>query len=662
MMPTSSISEHQPREKLWDLPVPLWLWDVGAVRIAWANKACLDFSGARSIDDLIRLKFCPKSPFIGQLASISHEKSATGGTRELIRFPTGSGDYIFDCLCRSHDIEPGRAGVLVELVADKGIIVQPARKPVGKSTVNGADHDQNASAHLGQSRPVVIEPKASTPPQVLNFQLGLQVNGFEVETEKVAEEDLRTLEEIARLINGPGNPGLGHGADHWSGAEGDSRPLVARRAQADKAADAGHSACEPLAKRSKKAREAEAKNPAFEPANAERPRSTQSAGGLERNYFLESLPVALAIAMGGRLMRANEAFLYAFGFGSESELRKAGGLAALFPESRDGVLVERQQGGAGRRVAKPARSARLTTLGITRSGRKRRIPIAYRNVSTGREPVQILILHEEALLVEEGRAPGGEIDQTEEGTAHRELGRDSIDFLATVSHEVRTPLNSIIGFSELMKDERFGIFDEKKFRGYAADIHASAMHALSLINDLLDITKIMAGKPDLDFERVALEAVITQAVKSMRPQAERKKITLEVSIDKKLPDLRADRRAMKQILLNILSNAIKFTSPGGRVTIFARSTKRDGVILKITDTGIGMRKDQISTALQPFSQLDTARNRQYAEQDGPEKGTGLGLPVTKALVEAHQARFVIDSTPGQGTSIEIIFPPAQLNR
>ena len=401
--------------------------------------------------------------------------------------------------------------------------------------------------------------------------------------------------------------------------------------------------------------------------------------GSERNYFLESLPAALAIAMGGRLIRANEAFLYAFGFASESELRKAGGLAVLFPESHNGILMAGSSSESTREMRRMAgrsgRSQTITVWGVSRSGRKRRIPIAFRNVSTGRDPVQIMILHEDALYHESNagadREPGGRKKQDTCSVDDREGRRDSLDFLASVSHEVRTPLNSIIGFSELMKDERFGVVDDEKFRGYAKDIHTSAMHALSLINDLLDITKIIAGKPELDFEAVDLNEIIADSLSCMRTQAKRRQITLKSLPGKKLPALYADRRSLKQILLNLLSNGIKFTPPGGQVRISSQRQTDGGILLKIVDTGIGMRRDQIGTAMEPFGQIDEQPDerrekngqRQTGKRNGlpdHEKGTGLGLPLTRALVNAHQASFEIDSVPGKGTSVEIRFPPEQM--
>ena len=506
-----------------------------------------------------------------------------------------------------------------------------------------------------------MDKKQESGIQILDFEFGGQVNGFEVEPAKVDDDDLMTLREIARLINGNSNSFTGMAdRDTPKDKQADARPATSSRKKVPKAK--AKSVKKPPRQTRKPVSKPESKKqPAKNIKHALRPAGAPVSGlkGGDKNYFLESLPVALAIALGGRLMLANEAFLYAFGYGSENELRKAGGLPVLFPDSQNGVMMKAPVSSNKTRAAhKSARSGQVTMLAISRSGRKRQIPVAFRNVSTGREPVQILILHEEALtpIDDTPPSPANEDQDTPLGGG----GQDSLDFLATVSHEVRTPLNSIIGFSELMKDERFGPVDAVKFRDYAEDIHESALHALSLINDLLDITKIVAGKPDLDFEAVDLELSAKKVVKLMRSQAEQRKITVRTSLAKNLPALIADKRALKQILLNLLSNALKFTSPGDASPCQPKAVQKQVSSSKSPIQASAMREDQISTALEPFAQLNPSRQFSRSNTPEPEKGTGLGLPLTKALVKAHFARFSIDSTPGQGTSIEILFPPERL--
>ena len=227
-----------------------------------------------------------------------------------------------------------------------------------------------------------------------------------------------------------------------------------------------------------------------------------------------------------------------------------------------------------------------------------------------------------------------------------------LDFLAKVSHEVRTPLNSILGFTELMLEERLGAIGNARYKGYVEDIHQSGLYALSLLNDLLDISKIEAGKFELDFTAVDVPELVEDCVNSLQPLAKRERIVLRTSLPPNLPSVLADRRRLKQILLNLLSNAIKFTNDGGQVIVSAKLIEGGELRLRVHDNGVGMTKDEIAFAMQPFHQLDTAPRKQT--------GTGLGLPLTKALVDAHRARLVLTSDAGAGTSADVIFPQDRL--
>ncbi|MGE0845401.1 MAG: PAS domain S-box protein [Flavobacteriaceae bacterium] len=223
------------------------------------------------------------------------------------------------------------------------------------------------------------------------------------------------------------------------------------------------------------------------------------------------------------------------------------------------------------------------------------------------------------------------------------------DFLAKISHEIRTPLNAIIGFSEVMIEERFGPIGNERYRGYMQDIRASGEHVLSLVNDLLDLSKIEAGRADLEFGSVAINDSVQQAVAIMQPEANRERIIIRTNITQELPPVVADSRSLRQILLNLLSNAIKFTPPGGQIIVSTMHTASGEVVLRVRDTGIGMSDADIRTAMEPF--------RQVAALRGPDrKGTGLGLPLTKALVEANRANFHIESKVDHGTLVEISFP------
>ena len=230
--------------------------------------------------------------------------------------------------------------------------------------------------------------------------------------------------------------------------------------------------------------------------------------------------------------------------------------------------------------------------------------------------------------------------------------RQKSEFLAKISHELRTPLNAILGFSEVMRMERFGEIQNEKYRGYVNDIHSSGAHLLSLINDLLDLSKVEAGKLELNFTSVALTEVIEHAVKMVQEQATSGRVILRRTIPADLPNVVADYRSMSQIMLNLLTNAIKFTDPGGQVIISAQLTKAGELKLRVKDTGLGMTEAEIKEALEPFRRITT---------DGRDvPGTGLGLPLTKALAEANRASFEVSSEPRKGTLIEITFPTTRV--
>ena len=227
------------------------------------------------------------------------------------------------------------------------------------------------------------------------------------------------------------------------------------------------------------------------------------------------------------------------------------------------------------------------------------------------------------------------------------------EFLAKISHEIRTPLNAIIGFSELMAEERFGPIGNERYKSYLTDINKSGKYVLDLVNDLLDISKIEAGKQELEFESVSLNDAVNEAIAMIQPQANRNRIIIRSSLDDDLPDVVADQRSLKQIVLNVLSNSVRFTHSGGQVIVNTSYNARGEVVLRMKDTGIGMSAKEIDLALQPFQQVASLGR---ARGDG----TGLGLPLTKALVEANRAEFAIQSEPGKGTAIEIVFPPSRV--
>ena len=224
------------------------------------------------------------------------------------------------------------------------------------------------------------------------------------------------------------------------------------------------------------------------------------------------------------------------------------------------------------------------------------------------------------------------------------------DFLAQVSHEIRTPLHAILGFAEVMMEERFGSVGNERYKDYIKDIHASGSHVMSLADDLLDLSKIEAGKLELAFASVDANSVIRECVSLMQPQAARERVIMRVSLHDRLPRVMVDERSLKQIMLNLMSNAVKFNEPGGQVIVSTAVDAAGQAVIRVRDTGVGMNENEVGLALTPFSQVG---------KTGAKGGAGLGLPLTKALVEANKAEFSIKSRREQGTLIEIAFPSIQ---
>jgi len=231
--------------------------------------------------------------------------------------------------------------------------------------------------------------------------------------------------------------------------------------------------------------------------------------------------------------------------------------------------------------------------------------------------------------------------------------RAKSEFLANMSHELRTPLNAILGFSELIRGELLGPVGTPRYRDYASDIYESGQHLLQIINDVLDMSKIEVGKLVLREDPIEVASVVRASTALVAQRAVMSGIVLTTEVPEDLPILIADELRLKQILLNLLSNAIKFTRREGRATVGA-SVRPDGSFtIWVADTGIGMTKGEIALALEPFRQIDSDLARKY-------EGTGLGLPLARALVEMHGGRLEIASTPGVATTVTVSLPAARV--
>jgi signal transduction histidine kinase len=250
-----------------------------------------------------------------------------------------------------------------------------------------------------------------------------------------------------------------------------------------------------------------------------------------------------------------------------------------------------------------------------------------------------------------------ELESTSEHLAAALEAADSANraksqFLATMSHELRTPLNAVIGFSELIAGEIFGPLGNPRYVQYAGDIRASGAHLLSLINDILDLSRLDAGQARLNEEHIPVAELIGETVRMVSRQAEEAKLNLVQQIAPAVPALNADRRRVRQVLLNLLSNAIKFTPAGGRIVISAFRAGAE-LVVEVRDTGIGIASEDIGTAFERFRQIDGRLSRKY-------EGTGLGLPLARQLMEAHGGRLDLESQLNCGTVVTMTFPADRL--
>ncbi|WP_417427733.1 sensor histidine kinase [Kiloniella sp.] len=240
----------------------------------------------------------------------------------------------------------------------------------------------------------------------------------------------------------------------------------------------------------------------------------------------------------------------------------------------------------------------------------------------------------------------------EQNPALPEETKENNNIIADMSHELRTPLNAILGFSEIMKQERFGSLGHDKYLGYADDIHNASRHLLGIVNDVLDLAKKESSEENLEITEVSARDAVNETLRLMALLAEESGIELSANIPDEFPNLKTDERRFKQVLTNLLSNAVKFTRRGGRVSVEGQyDTKNGAVLMVIRDNGIGMSPEELALALSPYGQVLEAQTHTHI------RGTGLGLPVSKRSIEALGGDFSITSEPGLGTAITLRFPP-----
>jgi signal transduction histidine kinase len=234
-----------------------------------------------------------------------------------------------------------------------------------------------------------------------------------------------------------------------------------------------------------------------------------------------------------------------------------------------------------------------------------------------------------------------------------EANRSKSNFLATMSHELRTPLNAIIGFSELLKGQFHGVLGDARYLDYVGDINTSGLHLLAIINDILDLAKVEAGKLELREDSTELKRCLETSLQFCRLRAEEGSVAIHVCTPGEDVYALADDRLLRQMLLNLLSNAIKFTPGGGRVDVVLEASAEDGIVFEVRDTGIGIQPEHLERVMRPFEQAEPALSRRHG-------GTGLGLHFAKTIAELHGGTIALESIIAKGTRVRVWLPPRRL--
>ena len=380
------------------------------------------------------------------------------------------------------------------------------------------------------------------------------------------------------------------------------------------------------------------------PSDEQPKQAAPSAGTVAEQTLLDRIPIGVLVYRHDQIIYANRHFLDLSGYADLAAIEADGGLNRLFAEPDPSAEVLADSAGAQALAIVTQQGDRLPV-----EGRMLKVPwsgspaIALIITTTGQDQPEIARQAQSA--VEE------ELRDAKRDVLHAAAAK--AEFVAKISHEIRTPLTAITGFAEAIMAERFGPIGNERYREYVKDIHAAGAHLSSLLNDLLDLSRIETGRIELTFANVNLNDLTQQCVGIMQPQANRARLIIRTALSSGLSPVMADERALRQIVLNLLTNSIRFTGPGGQIIVSTVLSDAHEAVLRVRDTSAGMSEKDIEAALEPFRDIATAAS-------WGSGGTGFGLPLTKALAEANHAHFRIRSAPDAGTLIEIAFPPNRL--
>jgi nitrogen-specific signal transduction histidine kinase len=682
---------------------PIWIWDRDTASFVWANGEGVKFWSAPSLESLQATSFDKSHPawlkvcqiLDGMSPSNIHSEQAIGvdlyfphmnggaqlnGEAKVFHSPslnkaTGnsasgrlspplekkvsskSNEGHFVALCRRGNLK-NRTALIVEVIAvtenkaqdqtsslaDTPSLSSPLSTdlsflPENSSSLNGTLPDHLEISSQTEDEQQLVENLNSDLP-------------FEVSSEIIKELVPRAqLEELARLIKEAG------------GDENDVLKARSVELAPDLVAKTNQETNEPLLKENSHILSGVSRNAKQEKWSPLEIDLTSLSGvgdqeELEEIFETESAPYALISLQ--KIIHANGSFVSEFGYDDIDPLINDGA-DWLFPKSRDvfSALISSEIG------TSTTGSSHGLDLVRLRSGRKLSRDVLITPVRLTKFDRTLLLIQlanefnytekENAVdLPTEARTDLGQTFDTKSETT-------SIPLLSAVSHEVRTPLNVILGFSEVMSLEQFGPLGHEKYKDYVQDIHNSAQHALSLINDLLDLTKLKAGKWLVEPAEVEINTLVRDQVRLMRELAAQKNVRLRSDLEENLPLVHVDERSLQQILLNLISNGIKYDKEGGLITVQTMRQDENTLILSVSDTGPGMSEDEIRHAMEPFHQVINdpasyaAVNPAYIGSKKSKSGTGLGLPISKALAEANGIDFSIDSQRDRGTKVSLTF-------
>ena len=529
-------------------------------------------------------------------------------------------------------------------------------QPIGFMAAPETDDTASSAPQSPAAAEAVTRPERATlniAPAAANVVPFRQAPPAEPKAPTLSPVERRAFRELAQELNARLRGAPEAPAAAAPDAEGALAEAPKPPAQAAESAAALTSSEEPPQ------RADEAKSPVAAEAVAAAAAQPQPAAVIDPS-LLDRLPIGVLVYRHDALLYANRHFLELSGYESLDALAAAGGLDKLFAEPGAGTLA--QSSGAqslsvisGDGVRRPV-DARLFTIPwagasalaliLTNGEAEERRRSGALSLTTAQNEIRELKTHVESFKKTEAEMRAAVRE------AHKAAAAKA-DFVSKVSHEIRTPLNTITGFAEVIIAERFGPIGNERYRDYLKDIHAAGLHLVSLLNDLLDLSKIETGQLDLSFANVSLNDLTQQCVGIMQPQASHARIIIRTSLTPGLPQVVADERSLRQIVLNLLSNSIKFTGPGGQVIVSTAFADSGEAVLRVRDTGVGMSEKDVEAALEPFRQTATSGS-------WGSGGIGLGLPLTKALAEANRAHFSIKSAPNAGTLIEVAFPPTRV--